>query len=219
VTQVPTRTQRKPIRVAIADDHALFREGLRLLLELEKDVKVVAEIEFANDLAPTLSKTSCDILLLDLNMDRSVLGDIERLSRITKVIVLTGSERLDEMVAAFRSGARGIVRKTHASETLVKAMRAIAEGMIWMPPDVQSQLTAVESVGEVNPLSAREREVVRYVAVGFRNAEVARRLAISEGTVKVHLSNIFQKLNVRDRVELTLYALRSGLITIPDRVP
>ena len=215
---MPAREKNKPIRVLIADDHALFREGLRMLLDLEAGVKVVAEVERADQLGPVLTKTPCDILLLDLNMDRSVVGDVEALSRLTKVIVLTGSERLDDMVAAFHNGARAIVRKTQASETLVKAMRAVAEGLIWMPPDVQRQLTASGSTSHEDPLSQREREIVRYVAVGFRNAEVGRRLSITEGTVKAHLNNIFQKLNVRDRVELTLYALRTGLIAIPDRI-
>lgn len=208
------RGKRKPIRVLIADDHALFREGLRMLLELEPGVRVIAEVERADELTPILARTPCDILLLDLNLDRSVVSDVEGLSQTTKVIVLTGSERIDEMLTAFRNGARAIVRKTHASETLVRAIRAVADGMIWMPPDMQRQLTDSPPANGHEVLSQREREIVRYVAVGFRNAEVGRRLSITEGTVKVHLNNIFQKLNVRDRVELTLYAPRAGLIAI-----
>ncbi len=107
LTEMPARAKAKPIRVLIADDHALFREDLNALLSLESDgVKVVGEVERADDLAPALARTPCDVLLLDLQMDRSMVSDIESLARITKVIVLTGSERIEDMVAAFRSGAR-----------------------------------------------------------------------------------------------------------------
>jgi DNA-binding NarL/FixJ family response regulator len=213
---MPERAKARAIRVLIADDHALFREGLNALLDLENGVKVVGEVERADDIAPTLKRTPSDVLLLDLQMDRSMVNDVESLARLTKVIVLTGTARVDDMVTAFRLGARAIVQKTHAADTLIKAIRAVADGLVWMPPALQRELTAAPAPIPYEQLTAREREIVRYVAVGYRNGEVGKRLSIAEGTVKAHLNNIFQKLDVRDRVELTLYALRTGLIAIPD---
>jgi two-component system NarL family response regulator len=210
------QTKRNPIRVIIADDHALVREGLIALLEREAEIKVVAEVERADDLKAALTKTPCDVLLLDLRMDRWVVNDIDSLARITKVMVLTASDRLEDLVAAFHMGARAIVRKTSAVDTVVQAIQAVANGMIWLPPGLQKRLFA-QSALEEQPLTKRESEIVRQVAVGLRNAEVAEKLSITEGTVKIHLNNIFQKLGVRDRVELTLYAIRTRLIRVSER--
>jgi len=100
---------------------------------------------------------------------------------------------------------------------LMEALQAVTEGHVWMPPALQAQLTAQMSQPAAEVLTSREREIVRHVALGFRNAEVARQLSISEVTVKTHLNNVFQKLNIRDRVELTLYAIRVGLIGIHEK--
>jgi DNA-binding NarL/FixJ family response regulator len=204
------------LRIVIADDHQLFREGLRSALKLQRDVTVVAEIEKADDLAPMLARTPCDVLLLDLQMDRSSLVDIEALAPQVKIIVVTASEHPADAIAAIRSGARGVVFKRFAVKSLMDAIHAVAAGEVWLPTSLQARLTASlrEPVGEV--LTAREREVVRLVALGLRNAEVARRLFVSELTVKSHLNNVFQKLGLRDRVELALYAIRVGLIGLPE---
>ena len=203
-----------PIRVAIADDHALFRQGLRSLLELRAEIAVVAETDRADGLRPMLGVTPCDVLLLDLQMDRSSLSDIGALAAQTKVIVVTASEQAEDALAAIRAGASGIVFKRFAIETLVDAIRAVAEGDMWLAPTLRAA-GAREPAPE--PLTPREHEIVRHVALGLRNAEVAARLAISEDTVKTHLNNVFQKLGLRDRVQLTLYALRRGLIGMHER--
>lgn len=205
-----------PIRLIIADDHALFRQGLKSLLLLQQDMEVVAELDRASDLEAKLLATPCDILLLDLQMERWVLADIERLAHITKVVVLTASERIEDAAAALRAGARAIVQKRFAIETLTEAIRAVADGLVWMPPAVQAELTAQWTAAD-KPLTPREREIIRCVAAGLRNAEVAQRLSIAESTVKTHLNNIFEKLDLRDRVELTLYAMRAGLVALQER--
>ena len=203
-----------PIRVAIADDHALFRQGLRSLLALRPEMTVVAETDRVDALHPMLADVTCDVLLLDLQMDRNSLADIGQLASRTSVIVVTASEQPDDALAAIRAGASGVVFKRFAIETLVDAIRTVAEGHVWVMPTLHGD-QAAEPVPE--PLTVREREIVRLVALGLRNAEVATRLAISEDTVKTHLNNVFQKLGVRDRVQLTLYALRRGLIGIHER--
>jgi DNA-binding NarL/FixJ family response regulator len=202
----------KMIRLIIADDHAIFREGLKSMMRLEPDMQVVAEVDRAGLIDAVLQANPCDLLLLDLQMDEWAGEKIESLARLTVVLVLTASERMEDAMAALRMGARAIVQKRFAFETLIEAIRTAAGGMVWLPPQVQTQLAAQLSAPDTKQLTDRESEIVRYVAGGLRNAEVADRLAITESTVKSHLNNIFQKLGVRDRVELTHYAIRSGLV-------
>lgn len=207
---------RTPLRLIIADDHALFRQGLKSLLLLQSDTQVVAEIESANEVEPVVSGADGDILLLDLQMDRWMMEDIPQLSRLTNVIVLTASESAENGVRALRLGAKGVVQKRFAIETLMMAVRSVAEGMVWMPPTVQTEFARQES-SSGKDLTPRESEIVRYVASGLRNIEVAERLSITESTVKTHLNNIFQKLGVRDRLELTHYAIKTGMVAVLDR--
>jgi len=199
-----------PIRLLIVDDHALFRQGLKSLLLLQPDVEIVGEVEHAADLQSAVERTNCDVLLLDLQMDRWMGNDIEALAARTKVVVLTASERIEDALAAMRKGARAIVQKRFAVETLMEAIRSAANGLVWMPPSLQTELAAQLGNASEQRLTAREHEIARFVAEGLRNAEIAQRLAISESTVKTHLNNIFQKLHLRDRVELALHALRVG---------
>ena len=203
------------MRLIIADDHALFRQGLKSLLLLESDTQVVAEIESSDDVAPVVSATGCDVLLLDLQMDRWMMEEIPRLSRITNVIVLTASESAENGVRALRLGAKGLVQKRFAIETLMMALHSVADGLVWMPPAVQTEFARQES-SSGKELTPRECEIVRYVASGMRNIEVGERLSITESTVKTHLNNIFQKLGVRDRLELTHYAIKTGMVAVLD---
>jgi two-component system NarL family response regulator len=205
------------LRLAIADDHALFRLGLKSLLALRPDITVVAETERVDDLGPMLDRTPCDVLLLDLQMDRSSLADIGDLARRVKVIVVTASERADDALAAIRAGASAVVFKRFAIESLMDAIAAVARGEVWMPPNLLARVASELREPVRESLTGREREIVRNVALGFRNAEVARTLGITEDTVKTHLNNVFQKLGIRDRVQLTLYAIRFGIISIHER--
>jgi two-component system, NarL family, response regulator DegU len=207
-----------PIHLIIADDHALFRQGLRSLLLLQPDIEVTAEVERADQLEAAIAANPCDVLLLDLQMERWMMDEIGTLSARTKVIVLTASEGIEHGLMALRLGARAIVQKRFAIETLMTAIHAVAEGLVWMPPTVQAAL-AIREQSRTRQLTARESEIVRLVASGMRNAEVAERLSISESTVKTHLNNIFQKLDLRDRLELTHYAIRTGLIAVQNREP
>jgi two-component system NarL family response regulator len=201
-----------PIRLIIADDHVLFRQGLKSLLLLQPGVRVVREVESAGELAAALRETPCDVLLLDLQMDRWLLDDIASLSRNVAVVVLTASEKLEDALAALRAGAKAIVQKRFAIETLMNAIRTVATGQVWMPAELQTEVAGQWAAPKSQVLTARETEIVRLVTGGMRNAEVARHLSLSESTVKTHLNNIFQKLELRDRVALTHYALRAGLI-------
>lgn len=206
-----------PIRVAIADDHALFRQGLRSVLRLHDGIEVVAELEQATELVPMLDRTECDVLLLDLQMERSALCDIEVLAPRVTVVIVTASERVEDAIAAIRAGARAVVFKRFAIETLLTAIHTVVAGGVWLPPSLQAKVVDQMREPAAATLTAREREITSHVARGLRNAEVAAMLSISEVTVKTHVNNIFQKLGIRDRVELALYAVRMGIIGAQER--
>jgi DNA-binding NarL/FixJ family response regulator len=205
------------IRLIIADDHALFRDGLKSLLGRQRDMKIVGEVDKADRLTEVMQGTNCDVLLLDLQMERWVLDDVGQLATSTKVIVLTASESVENAITAMQLGARAVVQKRFAVETLIEAIHAVAAGSVWMPPTLQVEVAARWAVSGSKRLTNREAEIVRLVATGLRNAEVAERLSITEATVKTHLNNIFEKLEVRDRTELAVYALRHRLVAGQDR--
>lgn len=198
------------IRIVVADDHLLFRQGLKSLIESEDGVAIVAETDRADGLAALLDREPCDVLVLDLQMERNTLTLIEGLAKRVPVVVLTASEVPADAIAAIRNGARAVVFKRFAIENLVEAIRTVAAGNVWMPPELQTQMA--EQLRRPTPglLSPREEDVVRCVVSGMRNAEIARELEITEETVKTHLNRIFRKLGVRDRVELVLYSTRGG---------
>lgn len=202
-----------PIRLIIADDHALFRQGLMSLLMLQPDIEVVAEVDQVGKLEDVIAELPCDILLLDLQMERWSMDDIPALAQKASIVVLTASESVENGMMALRFGARAIVQKRFAIETLVTAIRAVAEGHVWMPPVLQAAYARSDNFNSKR-LTVRESEIVRFVAMGMRNAEVAEALAVSENTVKTHLTNVFQKLGIRDRMELTHYAIRTGLVAV-----
>jgi len=205
------------IRIIIADDHALFREGLRSLLKHEPEAAIVAETDHADGLAPLIETTPADVLLLDLQMERSAMADISLHAQRIAIVVVTASELIGDAIGAIRLGARAVVFKRFAIATLMDAIRSAAAGEVWMPPGVQGELAMRLRNPAMSPLSAREEEVVRFVALGLRNAAVAQRLFISEQTVKSHLNKIFDKLAIQDRVELTVYAIRTGIIALHER--
>ncbi len=207
----------QPIRLAIADDHALFRQGLKALLRGHDDVVVVGETDKIDGLDAFLERTPCDVLLLDLQLERSAVDQIPAAARRVPVVVVTADEYSDEPLAAMRAGARAVVFKRFAIEMLLQAVQAVIEGNVWMPAALQARLAGSVQEADRRRLTPRELDVVRHVAMGMKNADIARQLFISEETVKAHISNVFGKLGVRDRVELALYALRAGLVALHPR--
>jgi DNA-binding NarL/FixJ family response regulator len=205
------------MRIALADDHAMFREGIKTLLTVQDGIEVVAETSRVEEVPAMLDRAPCDVLLLDLEMERNALNDIAALAERVAVVVLTASESMDDAVAALRAGAQAVVSKRFAIETLNEALEAVRRGSVWMPPEVQTHLASSLRRGVDAKLSPREREIVRYVALGLRNAEVAQRLFISPETVKTHLNAVFRKLGVRDRIQLSLYAVETGIIRRGER--
>ena len=212
-----------PVRILVADDHAIFRDGLRKLLEGADDVTIIGEASNGNECVKMLAKLKPDILLLDLRMpEKDGLGVLEEInfdSASTSVIVLTAAEDDRDVVRAMRLGARGVVLKQSASDLLLKSIRKVNEGEIWLDNRMTSEvIDAFKKSSEAGQrrekplLSDREKEIVQLVAQGFRNREIGEKLFISEQTVKNHLHNIFDKLGVSDRLELALYAIHHRLI-------
>ena len=239
ITGIPTKSK---IRIVVADDHPIFRDGLCKLLALEEDFEVVAQAEDGRKVLDVLQQFEPDILLLDLKMPGlDGLATLQRLQAArnkTRVIVLTASDDKNEFVQAMKLGTSGIVLKQTATELLIKSIRKVHAGEIWLdshttaavirtfvaadeassaPPPPQQQLAPAPRDRERSPLSQREREIVALVAQGFKNKEMAEKMFISEQTVKNHLHNIFDKLGVSDRLELALYAIHKGLHLNPDR--
>ena len=220
----------KPIRIVIADDHPIFREGLKCLLATQNDFQLVAELGNGDEVLDTIEKLQPDILLLDLRMPGvHGLTILERLQAnkitSTKVIVLTASEDKNEYVQAMKLGTSGIVLKQSPTDLLLKSIRKVYAGEIWLDSNTTAAVIRQfatgdeETPGDSNrvrgrsPLSQREREIVSLVAQGFKNKEMAEKMFISEQTVKNHLHNIFDKLGVSDRLELALYAIHKNIHT------
>src|SRR5215813_3038067 len=153
-----------PLRLVIADDHLLFRQGLRLLLKSEPEVTLVGETARADELPALLARTPCDQLLLDLQMERNAIADIEALVKVVPVVVLTASEVPADAVAAIRKGARAVVFKRFAVETLMDAIRTVARGNVWLPSSLQTHMAAQLRGPAMSALSPREEQVVRCVA-------------------------------------------------------
>ena len=218
----------KRIRIVLADDHPIVRDGLRKLLTLEEDIEVVGEASDGREVVQVIQDTSPDILILDLRMPYmdglATLQALQQLEKKVKVIVLTASEDKNEFVQAMKLGCSGIVLKQTAPELIVKSIRKVNSGEIWLdshttaavmrqfasPADMLAGGTPGKG-RERSPLSQREREIVGLVAQGYKNREMAEKMFISEQTVKNHLHNIFDKLGVSDRLELALYAIHKGL--------
>jgi two-component system nitrate/nitrite response regulator NarL len=204
-----TKTQ---IRVLLADDHAIFREGLRKLLDADDDIAIVGEAQNGAECIRLLAKLKPDILLLDLRMP-----DKDGLAVLEEVNFDTLPTR--DVVRAMRLGARGVVLKQSATDLLVKSIHRVHAGEIWLDNRMTAEvMKAFSKSSEAGPrrekplLSDREKEIVQLVAQGFRNKEIGEKLFISEQTVKNHLHNIFDKLGVSDRLELALYAIHHRLI-------
>jgi len=211
-------------RLVLVDDHTLFRDGLRTILQMEDDIEVIADVESAEDIVELVWQLKPDLLLLDIRMPTGngleAVPAVVRISPDTRVLVLTACDEQEEHVRALMLGAKGVVLKDSARNTLIEAIRTVCRGGFWIDPRMRR--TVADEVAQNGTsggstrrghtgLTDRELEIVRLVASGQKNKEVSAALTISERTVKTHLQNIFQKLGVRDRVALVMYALQHGL--------
>lgn len=211
----------EPIRIIIADDHTLFREGLTVLLDSVTDIQVIAAVEDGQQVIEAAAKFAPDVILMDLQMPK--VNGIEATRQIiesnprTGVIVVTMFEDDDSVFAAMRAGARGYILKGADQNDVIRAIQAVARGEALFGPSVATRLMSyftqpVKSLPQsFSELTQREREILEAIAKGLNNAQIAENLSISQKTVRNHVSNIFNKLQVTDRVQAALRARDAGL--------
>ena len=216
------------VRIVIADDHPIFRDGLRRLLEAESGLRVIGEASNGAEAVKLSRQLKPDILLLDLAMPGHPgfealreLGSNSNSSNALRTVLLTAAIEKNEIVEALQLGARGVVLKDSATQLLLKAIRSVMAGQYWVArEEVSNLLPYLQPLIKSSQQSDRQRkfgvtrreiEIISGVVAGFTNKDIAEHFKISEDTVKHHLSNIFDKLGVSTRLELALFAVNQGL--------
>ena len=210
------------VHLALADDHPIVLDGLESLFRLEPDFQVAARCINGEETLVAVRRHRPDILILDLRMPRGdgleILRTLRREKLPTKVVLLAAALEEDEILDALRLGVRGVVLKELAPQLLMECVRKVHAGEQWLEKQLSSRVLETllrrEAGGRAasSVLTPREIEIVRMVASGLRNRELARRLGVTEGTVKIHLHNIYKKLKVQSRVELVLHAQSNKLV-------
>ena len=217
-----------PIRVFLVDDHPVVREGLRMLLATSDDLKVVGGASSVQEALAALALSPADVVVLDLDLGGrdglELLPALAAKAPETRVLVLTGIRDRERHRAVLSSGAHGVVLKDKPPELLLKAIRRVHAGELWfdratMEVAVQRAVSLERARApereKITALTAREKQIISLIGEGLRNSEIAARLGIGEKTVRNHLTIIFDKLGVSDRLELAVYAYRQGLAQVP----
>ncbi len=211
------------INIMIADDHAMMREGIKQLLEFDGTIKVIAEAADGNECLTILKNIRPDVLLLDINMPNKngieVLEELRSKKDDIKILILTVHNEVEYLVKAVDIGVNGYILKDSESSELKKAIFTIVDGNDFIQPDLIPLLNARlikrdNDKDKIVQLTKREREVLIQVASGMFNKEIADSLLISERTVKNHISSIFKKIEVSDRTQAAVFAIRNNLIKI-----
>jgi len=215
------------IDIVISDDHAIFREGVRKLLEAQPELRVVGEAEDGEETIRVVRQLKPHVLLLDISLPKmtgiEALRELSKLGVQTRTIVLTAAIEREQVVEALQLGAHGIVLKHSSLDLLLKSIRCVNDGQYWVGQESVSDL--IQALRRMNPsqslsagspdfgLTSREKQVIALIGAGYTNKDLARKLGISEHTAKHHLTNIFDKLGVSNRLELVLYAIDHRLIS------
>lgn len=212
------------ISVCLVDDQTLVRQGVRSLLELSDSVKVVAEAADGNQAMDVIPACNPDVVLLDMRMPGlsglDVLNALRERGELPPTIILTTFDDDQLVLAGLKAGARGYLLKDVSLEQLVEAIKTVANGGSLVQPVVTQRLllglermhNEFASLDQPDPLTERETEILRLMAGGYSNKEIANSLSVAEGTVKNHVSNILSKLGVRDRTRAVLKAFERGIV-------
>jgi len=214
------------LKLIIVDDHAIFREGLRALLDMEEDFQVIGEASRGDEAVAMVVEEPPDVILLDLHLPDGLgsdfCRDLLRVSPQSRVLILSAYDDDREISSALIAGASGYVLKTVGGERLADNIRSISRGEVLLAPSVAAKVVrqlsrvreeASRQEGALDGLTPREREVFFLASRGMRNSEIAAELFLSEKTIKTHLRNIYNKLNLSSKAELRLFAVRMGLVS------
>jgi DNA-binding NarL/FixJ family response regulator len=215
-------------RVLIAEDHALFRAGLRAMLNAEADLEIVGEVQDGKDAVRMAISLSPDLILMDLNMPGSnglgAIGEIRKRVPDMRILVITMHKTDEYIQEALRNGASGYILKESGPEELLTAIRTVLSGKVYLSPDVSERVVSgLLSVGQretgeattpLDTLTVREREVLKLVAEGHGNKHIANYLNLSVKTVEKHRSSLMHKLNLRNAAMLTAFAISNGIISM-----
>jgi DNA-binding NarL/FixJ family response regulator len=209
------------IRILVADDHSVVRQGLRMFLELDSELEVIGEAENGAEAVRLAGELQPDVVLMDLLMPVmdgiTAIGEVRQRYRDIEVLALTSVLEDASVVGAIKAGAIGYLLKDTQADELCRAIKAAAQGQVQLAPQAAARLMREVRTPEESPevLTERETEVLRLLARGQANKEIARSLTIGEKTVKTHVSNILGKLGVQSRTQAALYAVRVGLVEAP----
>jgi two-component system NarL family response regulator len=216
----------EPVRVLVVDDHELFRRGLTMLLGVEQGIEVVGEASDGAEGTKLAVSTAPDVVLLDVRMPKQsgieACVAIKAASPTTKIVMLTVSDEEADLYEAVKNGASGYLLKDSSIEEVAQGIRVVAEGQSLISPSMAAKLIDEfktmsrpdRSQGPALKLTERELDVLRLVAKGLSNRDVAHRLAISENTVKNHVRNMLEKLQLHSRMEAVMYAVREKLVEL-----
>lgn len=216
----------KLIKIMLVDDHNLVREGIRNILEKERDFNITAEAVDGVEAVKKAIKYSPDIILMDINMPNAsgleALRKIKDLGLKTKVIILTSESKREYIIEAIKIGAKGFLQKTSTSTILIKAIRDVAIGRSYLQPSLANILSQGskgndidnQNLQKIDLLSKREFEILVLIASGHNNKEIGQSLFISEKTVKNHITNLFKKIEVHDRVQAVIFSYTNNIKTI-----
>lgn len=212
------------IRVILVDDHSIVREGLRMIIENDSEIEVVGETENMTDALRLIGREKPDVVLLDLDLGKEssldTMQEIFKANENSRVLILTGVLDENQHKRAMQKGAQGILLKNHAGGTLLKAIKKVHQGEAWLDRTLTAKVLADANRNKdlndaeqqrINSLTNREREIVKLIADGLVNKEIAARLFIGEKTVRNSLTIIYDKLEVANRLELAIYASHHGL--------
>lgn len=213
---------KQPVRVLVVDDHFVVRKGVCALLLGAADIAVVGEAGDGRQAVDEAGRCAPQVILMDLKLPE--LDGVEAIRRILAarpeigIVVLTGTEVEEDVLAAIQAGALGYLAKTSDREDFLEAIRQVARGESWLPPHLtrrlMTHLQARPAAGTPEPLTGRESEVLALLARGWGNRKIAQELALSEVTVRAHVGRILHKLGASTRVEAALHALRAGLVRL-----
>jgi DNA-binding NarL/FixJ family response regulator len=221
----PTLEASSLVRILLVDDHAMFREGVKLLLQRESNLDVIGEAGSPEEALDLAAREQPNLVLLDVDLSGhdglDLIEGLQASAPTSDIIVLTGMRDAALQARALRAGARGFVQKEHTGELVLRAIQKVRAGEIWFDRNTVGAAVSRLVSGEpdedtqVGALTARERDIARLVGEGLKNDAIAERLFISEKTVRNHLTVIFDKVGVRDRLHLAIYAYRRGLARLP----